>query len=256
MSILELYPDLSFEFTPAQAYDMMRLQGEANDSMSEDWRRSTNKEIAYYRAAYVEAVEALTSFGYKWWKKENPDLKDVKMELIDILHFVISGYLRDYYRSCGITRTQPSESGITQTAMRMVMVHEVTSKVKLHTNAAKNWSEVSFVELLEEFICYTIRFRKVDWPRLALLFNKLDMTTTEVYGMYVGKNVLNKFRSAYGQKEGKYNREWGLDSMSMSDNDYLIKIIEDASEKQEELSETIIWNKLEERYSKVLTEPE
>jgi len=56
------------------------------------WKKDLTT-VDWQCAIMVEAGELLESFGYKWWKKTKKDIENVKVELIDILHFVISNLL-------------------------------------------------------------------------------------------------------------------------------------------------------------------
>lgn len=48
-----------------------------------------------YTALIVEATEVLEETNYKWWKKERVvDRQALREEMIDVLHFWVSGCLR------------------------------------------------------------------------------------------------------------------------------------------------------------------
>lgn len=239
----------TFQFTPEQAFDLFRLQGLANDAMSTDWRTSTNNEIAYYRASYVEAAEALQSYGYKWWKKETPNEFHVKMELIDILHFVISDELRDFYKEIerqGIELTDTDRVNSLMAEHATLYFNEWYSTHHLFEDTLE---EATVQSLIDQFMYDTLENLQGSWPMLALLFEKLEMSPNAVYGFYVGKNVLNRFRDEFGQKEGKYHRTWheGLD-----DNDVLINHIVDSDREGKTLTEESIYTFLKELYAVVL----
>ena len=46
--------------------------------------------VDWQSAIIVEAGILLESFGYKWWDKQEKDIKNVKEKLINILHFLLS----------------------------------------------------------------------------------------------------------------------------------------------------------------------
>ena len=48
-----------------------------------------------------------------------------------------------------------------------------------------------------------------------------EISWTELYCQYVGKNVLNMFRQDKGYKEGTYQKTWN----GREDNEYLVEII-------------------------------
>ena len=76
--------------TPAMLRAMLRLQEGMNRKINEQW---LDANYAYLRAVLVEAVEGLDHYGWKWWKAQTPDMAQLRMELIDIWHFLMSHYL-------------------------------------------------------------------------------------------------------------------------------------------------------------------
>ncbi len=76
--------------TPSQIHDQFVLQDRMNAIVNPMW---ANTKRPWHRAIMVEAVEALDHFGWKWWKEQKADLPQVRMELIDIWHFVLSELL-------------------------------------------------------------------------------------------------------------------------------------------------------------------
>ena len=66
---------------------MLQLQGEMNRWVHEDW---SNQGFEWYRAIWIEAGEMLEHYGWKWWKHQEPDFPQVKLEVIDIVHFMLS----------------------------------------------------------------------------------------------------------------------------------------------------------------------
>ena len=63
---------------------MLELQDSMNSKVSPDWRSAGNE---WYRAIWMEASEMLEHYGWKWWKKQEPDAMQVKLEIVDIVHF-------------------------------------------------------------------------------------------------------------------------------------------------------------------------
>ncbi|MCZ6459152.1 MAG: dUTP diphosphatase, partial [Gammaproteobacteria bacterium] len=72
-------------------HTMAEMQEAHNRQVHPDWREN---EYEYYRAIWVECAELLDHYGWKWWKKQNPDLAQVKLEIVDIWHFGLSDLLR------------------------------------------------------------------------------------------------------------------------------------------------------------------
>jgi hypothetical protein len=69
---------------------MLDLQDSMNRKINPDWLTAG---YPFLRAVLVEAVEGLDHYGWKWWKAQSPDLAQLRIELIDIWHFLLSEYL-------------------------------------------------------------------------------------------------------------------------------------------------------------------
>ena len=70
---------------------MAEMQISHNEHVHPDW---LTQGYEYYRAVWVECAELLDHFGWKWWKKQQPDLDQVKLEIVDIWHFGLSDLIR------------------------------------------------------------------------------------------------------------------------------------------------------------------
>ena len=70
---------------------MASMQEEHNAQVHPQWK---DQGYEYYRAIWVECAEMLDHFGWKWWKNQEPDIDQVKLELVDIWHFALSELIR------------------------------------------------------------------------------------------------------------------------------------------------------------------
>ena len=62
---------------------MLQLQEAMNIKVNPDWQ---NQGFEWYRAIWIECAEMLDHYGWKWWKKQDVDLPQVQLELVDIFH--------------------------------------------------------------------------------------------------------------------------------------------------------------------------
>ena len=69
---------------------MLTLQSAMNAKVDPNW---IAYRYPYMRAVVIEAAEAIEHHGWKWWKKQEKDLPQLQMELIDIWHFLLSQIL-------------------------------------------------------------------------------------------------------------------------------------------------------------------
>ena len=75
-----------------QLVTMLELQDGMNKKVHQDW---LNQDFEWYRAIWIECGEMLDHYGWKWWKHQQPDMDQVKLELVDIFHFGLSCRLSD-----------------------------------------------------------------------------------------------------------------------------------------------------------------
>lgn len=193
------------QFSEDQLNEIFKLQAEANDVMSDAWRTSGNEEIPYYRASWVELSESVMHLGFKWWKKEHKDeaaflvaKEQAIMEIVDVMHFAASDYVR------------------AQVAIPTNMVYLPNT-----FGAGNEWINVPLLNVIEGAIAHIIKHRCTSWSWICMIAEALDVTSDKLYGMYVGKNVLNKFRTSHGQREGTYAKIWN----GREDNEFLTEFL-------------------------------
>ena len=200
---------------------MATMQDEHNKHVHPDWRENGYE---YYRAIWVECAEMLDHFGWKWWKKQSPDIDQVKLELVDIWHFALSEMLR---------ADQLEDS-----------VATLLAGSKPVNNPAAEDFRLSIETLAES----TLRTRSFVLADFVDAMCKLPMTFGELYSLYVGKNVLNNFRQDHGYKDGSYQKLWG----GREDNEHLVEALKSLEEKSLEEAGSFtpqdVYQALEARY--------
>jgi dimeric dUTPase (all-alpha-NTP-PPase superfamily) len=189
------------DLTLEQLKTMLDMQNATNLIIDKDYRK---KDYTYSFAGAIEAVEAMEHHGWKWWKKQQRDLPQLQMELVDIWHFILSEYLIEctcpsYFlnRSIG----NPGDKIIFNSTIYEFCNMSTLDKLKVF--AAK-----AFVD------CHSV-------PLFFSILKDCYMTPQDLFKMYVGKNVLNKFRQDHGYKTGDYIKIWN----GQEDNEHLFKFI-------------------------------
>lgn len=246
----------SFAFTVEQLEEMLALQAQANAVMITD-----DEDVPYYRASVVESVEAIQHFGYKWWKNTEPDLGQAKMELIDILHFALSDVLKERSDNDIVFQASYLEKVLKEavsifpvgrliTSKKHIEVAELYPELALTNHTAyklTSLEHITFNDLAEQLIYFSLICGKTSFSHLLLMFEKLEMTPLEVHGLYLGKNTLNKFRMANGQKENRYFKIWN----GKEDNEHLTHFIEKSARNNQQLHPQEIHNFLLATYNTV-----
>jgi dimeric dUTPase (all-alpha-NTP-PPase superfamily) len=198
--------------------EMLVLQDEINRVVTEDWKQ---QGYPWYRAAMVESIEMLEHFGFKWWKKQTPDMAQVQLELVDIWHFMLSHYLEQSESLESLADLlSPSESHKSDSddlrALIDTFVGELASKQHFNTDVFYNMLSVT------------------------------GLTFDDLYLQYVGKNTLNRFRQHNGYKDGSYVKIWD----GLEDNEVLFQILADINDSVSDTAEHI-YNSLTIRYQAV-----
>jgi len=185
---------------------MLELQQELNDATNgENWEEGltkNGKKIDWRRCIYLEAAELVESYPWKHWKNidASPDYDNIKIEIVDIWHFVMSEALRLYKVE---KRGSIEDIANAVTAMQGFEEFLATDKGEVLESYAQ-------IELVEEMI--KVLFCNSDINALLSAFlsmsSKLNLKLPELYELYIGKNILNKFRQNHGYKEGSYIKEW------------------------------------------------
>ena len=167
---------------------MLELQEETNLKINPYWHH-TNYD--WLRASWVEAAELMDHLCYKWWKKQELNLKQAHIELVDILHFILSDAL---VRNIDVDELE----NVTQTM-------EFTS-----TNGYTKEQKLEAVEYFVFDIMTGVKEKTFNdyYASFFDLCKKLDLDFKTLYLMYIGKNALNNFRQEHGYKEGTYTKYW------------------------------------------------
>ena len=176
-----------------QLATMLELQGNMNTKVHAEWR---DQDFEWYRAIWVECAELLDHYGWKWWKKQTPDVDQIALELVDIWHF-------------GLSLLLLSGDDLETIGDRVI------------AGFADQQGSDDFAGDLEEFTAQTLVTKEFDIAGFARLMDGINMDFETLYVGYVGKNVLNFFRQDNGYKDGSYHKQWG----GKEDNEHLVEIV-------------------------------
>lgn len=172
---------------------MLEMQDAMNAHVNPEWRQAGN---AWYRAIWTECAEMLDHYGWKWWKHQQPDLEQVRLELVDILHFAMSDYL-----------LQDSDNDI------------VAARIEAELSDPRQSTDIrSAIEIMAQS---TIAQQSMHFSDFANIMALIEMDFDQLYRTYVGKNVLNFFRQDHGYKDGSYIKIWD----GREDNEHLVEVL-------------------------------
>jgi len=186
---------------------MLALQAAMNAKVDPNW---VSARYPYMRAVVIEAAEAIEHHGWKWWKKQDQDLAQLQMELIDIWHFLLSEILLN---------EQGSETAAQPKLTAQLSAIDLSGIIEFD---GKQY-ELSSLDLLNqlELLIALSAARKIELSVFAAIMENCELNWTELYCQYVGKNVLNFFRQDHGYQEGTYQKMWN----GREDNEILVDVM-------------------------------
>lgn len=186
---------------------MLQLQQELNDATNgQGWEKGVTKngkKINWRRCITMESAEMIDSFGWKHWKSiaQETDYANLQIEIVDVWHFVMSLVLE-------FTNGAETAEELAQRIFNTPEYQKLNSEAALQFGEddilmmkIENVMRLSLIPISAEMVGAMIE----EFLELAHLG---ALNTTQLYRLYVGKNILNQFRQDHGYKEGHYIKIW------------------------------------------------
>ncbi|KEA45994.1 dUTPase [Campylobacter mucosalis] len=187
---------------------MLNLQQSLNDETNgigwENGYTKQDKLISWKRCIYMECAELIDSFAWKHWKSISAptDEQNLRVEVVDIWHFVMSLALQTYRtRALGDIQKLSNDicaaSGFTEFCKEPMNVadesiYEIMNDIEMLINKCSGF-ESDIFEILKVYFTMSL---------------KCGVNLYSLYECYIAKNVLNRFRQHNGYKEGTYQKVW------------------------------------------------
>ena len=210
---------------------MFELQRQLNDHTNGviwvDGFTKENRNISWYRCIYMEVAEAIDSFNWKHWKSINtePDWANIRVELVDIWHFIMSESIRFKDESYANKYLKLKPQG--------------DFNVEVLINTLEKILSLSVASNIDPKI---INIRDIT-DLFFTAISQVDMGIEELYKRYVVKNQLNSFRQRHGYKDGSYIKLWN----TIEDNVVAFNIMDE----NPSISPSELYQKLELRYAQI-----
>lgn len=188
---------------------MLELQQQLNDATNgEGWEKGITKhgkKINWRRCITMESAEMIDSFGWKHWKNidQPTDYANLQIEIVDVWHFVMSLVL-EYAHTHGADGIEELARNIGETEEYQGVNSDISlpfGSDELLMDKIEDVLRLSLIPISQEMIDALTR-EFFELARLGAL------NTTQLYRLYVGKNILNQFRQDHGYKEGHYVKIW------------------------------------------------
>lgn len=209
--------------------EMLELQNSTNSLINKEWRNANNP---WYRAIWTECAELMDHVGWKWWKKQEIDIEQAQIELIDIWHFGLSDILQRRLKMDDLLKD-----------LEKVNLEPL---VEIHR---KTINKAAILEKIEDFMAITIQHKKFDIESFMNLSLMLSLDIVEIHKLYIAKNVLNNFRQHNGYKSGEYVKIWN----NREDNEHLYEILNKYYEDKIDIQlSSYLYKQLEQRYKQIV----
>ncbi len=219
---------------------MLLLQQQLNDATNgEDWEKGITKNgklIDWKRCTYLECAELIESYPWKHWKNidAEPDYANIQIEAVDIWHFIMSQGLEDYKRK-NLGTIDDLAKNINLLPILEIFSTDITPTTKNY------YEQIEVVEtLMKTLFCGETTEKLMEAFIDVAVQSGLNLDA--LYTLYVGKNILNKFRQDHGYKEGSYIKIWNKEE----DNVVMQRILE----KNDNITPKELYQALENAYPK------
>ena len=190
----------------SQILSMLTLQQQLNDATNgtcwEDGITKQGKPIDWRRCIYLECAELVESYPWKHWKNidATADTENIKIEVVDIWHFVMSEILR--------LNTNNQKLSLEELAYKISSL----PNFNMLKEPANDISDRHFDQIanIEKFIKSVFIDESLE-DMASLYFEVVlqsGLNLDSLYQLYIGKNILNQFRQDHGYKDGSYIKVW------------------------------------------------
>lgn len=245
--------------------DLVALQNAANVKATKDAEWAVGS-YAFYRKCWEEAAEMVVHLNDNWWKNTPFNLLQVQMEVVDILHFLLSETIM-YFSHCGASEAQALErtagafldasDDFDATVQPSILTAAAPARggapyqaflfmaVEPFIKAVLNYSDNLYID--EDTVLTRDQVDDLEMLTVHQLFFKLahhaGLSSKELVFWYIAKNTLNNFRQDNGYKTGDYVKIWS----GREDNEYLAEMV-DLSDETIEVLPGLIRSRLEGLY--------
>ena len=198
---------------------MLTMQDSMNTKVHPQW---SEQNFEWYRAVWIECAELMDHQGYKWWKRQDPDLEQVQLEVIDIWHFGMSALFAHYDN-----------------------VSDIADAILIAWSAIEN-QKLTVHQATEELAWWCLMHKSFSANHFWQLLVAVELDFEQLFVAYVGKNVLNFFRQDNGYKDGSYIKLWD----GKEDNQHLVELTTELDTEADSFRDDL-YNALSNRYQQL-----
>jgi dimeric dUTPase (all-alpha-NTP-PPase superfamily) len=206
----------------AQVKDCLELQHTLNKILIGE--SYTHNPPNFIRAFRQETAEMVDWTPWKWWKAmPEANNEQIKIEVIDCFHFLLSGLLVENHSGSSIGKWLVKGLFTTpDTTLARLLSQPAAAAIP----TSSKLDDLSTDELLTGVSnCMRMDAMSDAVILFAVVMQTVNLSWDEMYKKYIAKNLLNWFRSENGYKEGHYVKIW----FGEEDNDVLMEYVNKAN---------------------------
>lgn len=214
-----------------QLLEMLNMQSAMNTRVNSAW---PSAKYPFLRAVAVECGEALDHHGWKWWKTQEKDIDQLRMELVDIWHFLLSAFLVWADGNATMASVDVLES--------------LKSDEEIEFDGRTYYPAGLYLIEKIELMMGLATTRRASIGLFDAMLTDCGMTWSDLYAQYVGKNTLNFFRQdhGYNAKPSAYQKIWA----GREDNEHLVEVMAELEGSRSDYAAEL-YRRLEARYAEL-----
>lgn len=201
---------------------MFELQDTFNKRLNNNWKTAGYN---FNTAIIVECGELIDSLNWKWWKSQNDNIANAKVECVDIWHFIMS-------------LVMANENTVSAECKRNILINTFINTYNDSQNHSlsivmiKNAPEAyrnNIISIVKNIIRLCCEIKIISLNELMYHFSMLTSflfsDLNEFFEAYLIKNTLNIFRNKNGYKNGTYVKLWKYNDSEQEDNEVAIDLM-------------------------------
>lgn len=209
--------------------DIVELQSELNkksDPKNPDWKKERTV-IDYKLASVIELFELVESAPWKWWKGGTTDHWNIKIEAIDMLHFL----------SSNISLYNNLKSEDEEKILGFLETENITANIFKDGSVDNPIDRNKAFSILKDIVNNEESFEMIN-----SVMKDSGLSSNEISAIYISKYALNEIRwengyalNEYKKMKDGYTDENGLEVDGVEDNVFLKGLV-DNFEKNKDMT--------------------
>ena len=181
---------------------MVQMQDQLNSKINPQWKHAN---FDWDTAITLESAELIDSLNWKWWANQENDWNNIKVEAVDLFHFILSKMINESQEHEFIRKFMESNAGIANKPKKDIVI-----------------------SLTKDIIFFTLQHTKQSNEMVIKvwmdLWAELGYKKEDILKEYLVKNTLNIFRQNHGYKDGSYKKMWNIGGIEAEDNVFAYRI--------------------------------